>query len=366
MKDELNSRQTGPFLVPSDEKIKKRWIENVFDCCVRKSHNVSRSVDTVFYTTCKEIVARSPCQFSLRDVSQIICENFIKDFQAKVDQMSACSKNTLVDFKIEYLAKMLDTCLVNEAGVIDICDLISKMAVKNWLIMPSFIAVIMIISRFFVNIRDNKFVEKMQNVVEIIKSFLYKKELQEYRGKMRHILRGIEAAIEFSYPKFELHVENISGVEKSFVEIVDKTINERNYYGFELLITNVNANVKFYLYNATRSLQRARDFSCMLRIILHDRNETTERFQKELITLCEEEFMKQHKDSTRKNYSGLVTLSTNHFICELLVKGFFPTNTGHKLINFVKSQNSEASKSCVPLLRIALSSADTNPHPKET
>ena len=353
-------------MVPSDEKIKKRWIEQVFDCCVRKSHNVPTSVDTIFYTTCKEIVARSPCQFTLRDVSQILSENFIKDFQAKVDQMCANNKNSLVDFEIEYFVKLFDTCLLNEADVIDICDLISKMAFKNWLVMPSFIAVMMITSRYLVNIRVKKYVEKVQNVMEIIRSLLYKNELQAYRQKMRYILREVEAAIEFSYPKFDLHVENINGVETSFVDIVDKTVNQRLYYGFDLLMTNFNANAKFYLDNATRSLQRARDFSRLLRIILHDENETTKRFLKELNTLCEEMFMKQHKDLTRRNYSELVVLSTNHFICELLVKGFFPKKTGHKLKDFLKNQNPEASKIYVPLLQIALSCAEINPHPKET
>ena len=363
MKDELDRKESLPFLVPSDEKIKKRWIENVFDCCVRKSHHVPMSVDTVFYSLCKEIVARSPCQFSLRDVSQIICENFINDFRAKVDQICAGNKKTLVDFEIEYFAKMLDTCLVHETDIIGVCDFISKMVVKNWLVMPSFIAIMMITSRFHVNIRDKECVEKMQNVMKIIKSFLYKKELQKCRKEARHILRELEAAIEFSYPKFDLHVDNINGVENSFIEIVEKTVNQRAYYGFDLVITNFHANAKFYLENATKSLQRARDFSRMLRIILHDENDTTKRFQIELNTLCEEKFMKQQKDSTKKNYSEVEIFATIHFICELLVKGFFPTKTGQKLLKIVESQ---ASNSYVPLFKIALSCSETNPRPKET
>lgn len=336
------------FKIPGDKDIIRKWMAKLFDKCVKDSNNIQ-----VLVALCKLIIERNPDDFSFNDASQVFEQKVIEEFEVKVGELG---KNVTKTFEIAYFDEFLETGLISKKGTINIWDSALKLTNGKFNVVPSFMKIMESSINYVRNVNEDTMIEKLKIIRENLKPFLYKKELSEYRSKIRWVLKYIGELQSVSYPKFELNTESYEEIDKSFVEMVDTTINDDAFYGLNFKMLNPKVDAKFYFDHAVQNMHAAKTFGPLLTYILPNNDEASQQFKTEISELCETRFVRQHSKATRAEYSDEEILSTNHFICELLVKRYITDQKGEKFLKVIKNQKDDVlvSSSCTALMILAM------------
>jgi hypothetical protein len=332
------------FTCPNDSGIKSRWIEIVFDLCARKHRDMSSDESNLFIY-CELVVGKSAGDFTFDNVSQIIRDQIIEDFKKDTEDIDDWPEET----QLEYLGEVLNSCLLTQRDIIVAMAVMSQLVVERNEILPNFIDFIELAVCGIDNVNDEEDIQRLRGVVQVINGFLYTKEFDHDRWRIREYAKLLAKKYLNSHPKFDLHLEKHPTADKSFVEVVEKVVNQNIHYDTEYAFENPKANAEFYLDNATKSIQRSKSFILSIMHIFHEK-EIAQKFFKLIVSLCMEKFMKQHNDSKRDEYTDEEVHATNRFICELAVKKIFPTQGIDEMLEILKTVTSPRSQSCVALI----------------
>jgi hypothetical protein len=328
----------------------------MFEICAKTHRIASHTIDPVFRKLCKEVVyigAMNSNEFTYDDVSEVIRDKIVDDFKKKA-QIDEGKGYTFVAFFLDYLNELSSVGLISISDIIASFDMLAKEAAENLEITPSYVWFADPFHKLILNVNKSEDIEKLKNVIEFLNSQLYNMDFFDIRSQVRSFIRKIDANIKNSYPKFDLQKENHPDADQSFINAVDKKINEVALYGVDFTFTNASANVKFFVENATKTLKRAKVFGSFMDQIFAENPEKLKPFKICLAAVLEKQFRRQHDPETRQEYSDEEIHATSQLICELLVTKSISVEKVKELNELVKSDPNPTSKQCNFLMDMAI------------
>jgi hypothetical protein len=220
----------------------------------------------------------------------------------------------------QLVMKLAKTAFFPDELIIDIWHQVSLKAGNNQRILSNLINIIEFFSQGVRSVYGNENAGKIQEISGIIQAHLYDREMSNKRHLTRSVLNYLKKLLN-SQPKIELRdSEEFSKVDGDFKEIVARLMNKQSISGHGFKLNNPKTAAKFYFTQAIINHQTAVELGEKLWLII-PAIEVSGKFGAEIIALCQRHFIMQHGEATKKNFTKDEILTTNRFICELLLTG---------------------------------------------
>lgn len=325
------------FLIVNDPVVKRRWAGKLFD------EGVKSPSDFLIINEFLQLITKNElCEFTRAEMGKMFEEKVIEEFWKKT-QIVDVNKGRMEKFA----CNLVKGSWISKSGVINIWHTLALQTTEKSFIVPSlanFLGQCVVLVK---NVNEAELIEKLVAVKDLLSPFLYFKDFSDHRSEIRFALKYLDKLLKNPKPEIALKLyEDYDEIDAGFKRAVWRILNKELTGNFAFNLNNPKKAAKFYMENALNNsdLQISKYFSWAFTAIVNDRyiNEQVESFKSEVISICERNFIRQHSESTRSEYSSDEIYATNRFICELLVKRFIPTEKGESLMKFILNQKNES------------------------